>query len=455
MFPINIGLDFGTSFSKMCVRGPKAVGIEVCTFGDDLPSDALIPSKFWVDRDGNITLPLTTVDEPKGALVEYPKMALADRSELKVSGAAPDLKSEIERSMEPLCALFVAHLLGMARSWVRKNWHVYLNQAQVEWSANVGVPVAHLDSKAEKVFARVLAVAWNWALADRLPETMDQARQLYNHTSRDLEPEFSPCQPFPEIGAAVQAFVSSREARPGVHVFFDVGGGTLDGVAFNFLRDDGFPIVNFYSGGVETLGVQALAERITGTPARNEITELCTLTPEMVALHLVNSEASEIPHREDLAQEIRMLVARVVIEAKKKDGRNWRAEMFQASDIARPYYYPVKDEDVRPLIVFMGGGGCRSEFYCDAISSTYMKFGHGNAGVPPYALATVPQPSDMELGAIPEDDFHRFLIAYGLSIPFGEGAEVNLPRAFKKRKPWKAVKRVASFEYENSKDMFD
>jgi hypothetical protein len=448
VFPINIGVDFGTSFSKICVRGPRSVGAAVCAFGNNLPSDALIPSKFWVDENGRVTLPRPGGDDPEGALVEYPKMALADLTDLKITGGSTSLRDQIERAIEPLCALFVAHLLKKARNWVDRHWRDYMRGGDVEWSANVGVPVAHLDSEADDVFQRVLAVAWEWMSADLLPDRLVDLEMFYEYTSGIVDPKDSWCTPSPEIAAAVQAFVSSREARPSVYVFFDVGGGTLDGVAFKFRRDDGVPTVDFYSGAVEPLGVQVIAE---------EIRRLLAPDPppsELVVSTLIGKSKKNFPHREDFAGKIRKLVGKVIIGAKKKDGRNWRHDLIQASEMPRPYYYPVKDEDIRSLVIFTGGGGCHSAFYCDSIASTYQKFGHRYAGVPPYALTAVPRPEDMNLGSIPEEDFHRFLIAYGLSIPDGEGAEVNLPREFEDFDRSPTIKKP-EFDYENTKDMFD
>jgi hypothetical protein len=459
MLPINIGLDFGTSFSKICVRGPRSIGVEVCTFGKNLPEDALLPSKIWVTEDGAISLPFDGTNQPEGALIEYPKMALADLSSLRVTGATKELQTKIEKSIEPLCALYLAHALGLAKKWVRKNWEKYLGGEQVEWSANVGVPVEHLDSAAEDVFARVLAVAWRWTHADQLPTNIDQVKQYYSHTLKETDPEMSECQPFPEIGAAVQAFVSSQEARQGIYVFFDVGGGTLDGVAFNFRREDGLPIVDFYSGVVEPLGVQALSELIFKfLTYKGSGVELGEDPIARIAESLVSEEGFKIPQKTGIRKNINQLVAKVIMYAKRKDRRNWRSGRIQEQGGQRPYYYPVKDKDISPLVVFMGGGGCRSDFYCDAIASTYVSFNHHKADIPPYALTLVPKPRDVNLGDIDESVFHRFLIAYGLSVPFGEGADINLPKSIPDYEPPppdpESPSRV-KLEYENSKDMFD
>ena len=85
---------------------------------------------------------------------------------------------------------------------------------------------------------------------------------------------------------------------------------------------------------------------------------------------------------------------------------------------------------MRPLIVFVGGGGAHSDWYTDTIDSTHSRFGHLNAGIPPYRLTEVPKPADLSMGQMKEREFRRFAISYGLSIPFGEGPEVRLPSQF-------------------------
>ena len=49
----------------------------------------------------------------------------------------------------------------------------------------------------------------------------------------------------------MNSFATSREARERIYIFFDIGGGTLDGVAFHIHRDDGEVKVNFLSGEFE------------------------------------------------------------------------------------------------------------------------------------------------------------------------------------------------------------
>jgi hypothetical protein len=66
----------------------------------------------------------------------------------------------------------------------------------------------------------------------------------------------------------------------------------------------------------------------------------------------------------------------------------------------------------------------------------------------------VPPPADIDLHRLPALAFGRFAIAYGLSIPFGEGPEIGLPRQFKKMGP-PPVRPPTAVEYGDSKDVYD
>ena len=92
---------------------------------------------------------------------------------------------------------------------------------------------------------------------------------------------------------------------------------------------------------------------------------------------------------------------------------------------------PTNETDIRPLPVFIGGGGSVSNFYCNTIAETYDRLGHKNAGIPPYGLTKIPKPKQIDMGLLASSEYHRFLIAYGLSINFGESPDFTLPSQHK------------------------
>jgi hypothetical protein len=83
------------------------------------------------------------------------------------------------------------------------------------------------------------------------------------------------------------------------------------------------------------------------------------------------------------------------------------------------------------LRIFLGGGGGESEFYRDTIEATHSAFGHENSGIPLYDVQNVPFPMDFDMSELNTNSFHRFTIAYGLSIPDYQAPEViGFPKQF-------------------------
>jgi hypothetical protein len=107
-----------------------------------------------------------------------------------------------------------------------------------------------------------------------------------------------------------------------------------------------------------------------------------------------------------------------------------------------------------PLPIFVGGGGAGSRWYQQTILSTHDNFGHINAGIPPYELTEVPKPSDLEMEEMDVADFRRFAIAYGLSVPFGEGPEIGLPSQFAEPERAKVRQPKDVVDYLDSKDAY-
>jgi hypothetical protein len=76
---------------------------------------------------------------------------------------------------------------------------------------------------------RVLGVAWIWVRDENIPHDLPKALAAYRTALVRRPNEVTDFNAIPEIAAAVQSFVMSREAVPGIYVYFDIGGGTVDG----------------------------------------------------------------------------------------------------------------------------------------------------------------------------------------------------------------------------------
>ncbi|MFC4624280.1 hypothetical protein ACFO1V_03410 [Daeguia caeni] len=438
---INLGIDFGTSFTKVCFRdlGSEVSGTVAAGKGG---KEALVPSIVAIGSDGRLFLGDSVSGKRSTVIVPYLKMRLAGGPIGERLPTFEGIDLNKAESVGALAAWFLATVIHRSQQWLAVHEADRLKNRGAAWSANVGVPVEHYDSQALATFEEVLGVAWLWVKDDQVPETLQQALSSYGATQQRLVAEVTDFHAVPEIAAAVQSFVMSREAVPGIYVYFDVGGGTVDGVAFNYLNFRGERRINFYSGKIEPLGVSAI-----GTALSKGVTgEIDAVALEKLLKSCAPSTLTEF------VQRIRRLVGYVIMTARQKDGRNWQEDAFQSADYERKFIGKLSSSRMRPLIVFMGGGGSNSAWYRQSIESTYKAFQHHNAGVPPYKLVEVPRPKDFIVPKGGADEFVRYAIAYGLSFPFGEGPDIGLPSQFGEAEKPRQWTPPGAFDYANSKD---
>jgi hypothetical protein len=217
----------------------------------------------------------------------------------------------------------------------------------------------------------------------------------------------------------------------------------VDGVAFDYLNYTGERQINFYSGKVESLGISAIAAGIKGGYA-DDI--------DAIKLETILGECSKAT-RDDYTLRVQRIVAGVIMTAKRKDPRNWQTDAIQSSDYERKFIGRLPPHRMRPLVIFLGGGGSKSGWYGSTIGSTYHEFQHDRAGIPPYKMVAVPSPKDLSLRD--GEDFTRFAISYGLSIPFGEGPEIRLPSQFAEAEKPRQWTPPGLVNYADSKDVYD
>lgn len=452
---INLGIDFGTRLTKICARS-EGIGVAVCDFGGGGTDGAMIGSVLSVTEDGCVYAPEPGKSIDPERTISYLKMALADRGQLGLGGSighVEELKSP--NAIPALSALFLASTLARARVWVEENWYDDIGGREVDWSGNVGLPVQHCDSLIEKNFQEVLAVAWKWSERPFGAIKFDDLLQRYCHEKAALDASQSPCQAYAEIAAAVQSFATSRSTPPGIYICFDIGGGTLDGVAFNLRHEKGEVSIDFYSGRVAALGVDWIADQ---TAKKSNGTGLWAEKAANLKAELLQSDAiSMLKIFSEFVRPVqKKVIGPVIAEARDLDGRDWRtAKSFQGAhgrDIM-PGLQP--DETLNPLKVYLCGGGMRSPFYNHTIVETYEVHAHRRHGIPPYRLIQIPSPSDFDLGTVNAEDYHRFLVAHGLSVPVGEGPEIKLPSEIPPIPPPQKTEEDFAPNYADSKDMYD
>ena len=319
---INLGIDFGTSFTKICYRylGSDESGVIIFNIVDDVV--ALIPSLVNIDPSSGRVLELDARQENVKSYY-YLKMDLAKLQNFSY-------KERCKRCA--LASWFLAQVIRYSKRWILQNQKDRLIGRRPIWSANIGVPVEQYDSPVLKDFQTVFRVAWEWENEGLLPSRPTETELIKNFqdTRKSAIQDESDCHASPEIAAAIISFINSRDARDDIYTYFDIGGGTVDGVSFKYWSTDGTNKISFYHGVVKELGVQFIENKL----------------PELDRSKFQTMVFDDLSTLSDAGQrclkqyglEIQKLVAPVVVRAREKD----------------PLH---KWKKMKHLNVFLGGGG--------------------------------------------------------------------------------------------------
>ncbi len=439
---LNLGIDFGTSFTKVCFRDVARDQSEIVTFTDEVThlEEALLPTKIGILSDGTLIAGLTAsewkpYENQVQTTVEFIKMRLAN-FDLPQSAESWQLKKlpglRDAETIENLCAYYLNRVMTRAKDWVRHNKPELIINQKIDWSANVGVPVEYYDSPVRNRFQKVLSLAW---LLSNEPQTEQMTIENLRDRMKPLRAKLAEtaidCHAIPEIAAEVWSLLNSREVDEGFYVLFDVGDGTLDGSSFRYWNDEGEKKVDFFFGKVNSLGVTAFSQRlaqelgIAETDAKNTICGNSTRYSDQFQTSTARNE-------------IQRMIADVVYKGTQRYGEHGFKLTQQGFE--------------KPLEILIGGGGGQTSFYVQTITSTHKDVPHKNYGIPEYAVRSLPFPKDLETNGIRKHEFHRFAVAYGLSIPEGEQPKLMLPSEMERIKP-KAFKQDDSGQPPSYEDM--
>lgn len=412
---VNLGIDFGTSYTKVCYRdvGSDKSGILTFEGGPYLPSIVLL------GENGTLSTPLAN-NRRSSTEVAFLKMRIGEYTNPQDS-----------MFVQALSSYYLAEIIRGAMDRFRIQESELSDRRQIRWSANIGVPVDHYDSPKLVIFRKVFAIAWMWAVSNGVPTTVQGAIEQFQIGEGEVNLAATDCHAVPEIVAAVWSFVTSRAARPGIYTYFDIGGGTLDGVCFGYENSKGARLIRCYSGKVAPLGVSLLTHGLR-RPGGGNIERMLT-ADSLPSAYILN-------HLAKYENQIRTLVAEIVMTAKCKIWGGFRGIYLEDS--------------VDLIPIFLGGGGSRSAWYKLVIKSTYGSRQLDRAGIPRFDLKEVPKPPDLEMNSLSDDNiFSRFTISYGLSVPAGETPNFFLPGGAYPIPPSQKPNDIPPFE--THKDLYE
>lgn len=427
---INLGIDLGTSYSKVVWRlGENA--FPLC-FGQNRQNltDYLAPSTVAFGTNEIIYGLDSENDFSTNFSLANFKMCLACESE-KNTGCnikkcsmtnwnadffKPDLQDDEAAFVN---TFFLAKLIAQTKKnivdeLIEKGFRQPIS---VKWKANFSVPEKFIELSAVSLtFHNVFKTAWLMSeifiespdLNDResifdgyltAKDLMQQTTKLLQKQGKDFD-----CFAYSEIGAEVASVVLSRTTEEGLYVFVDIGAGTIDASVFRFWRDGG-----------ETKRPPYAAEVFKNGAAQLEIKASQNSPLSFGKLKEIKETFESMPksEREQYSKEIKSLIS--ASEEIEVETVKMLEKVFKEAYRKEPNINRWQD-----LKLILGGGGSKSKCYKDASTQAF-SLKHSKPPTPPETV-TLPKPDDFQMSALPESEFHRFAVAYGLSYEI-----VNLP----------------------------
>jgi len=478
---LNLGIDFGTKYTKVCVRDTDRDESWIVILGQvnyysesELhPENAFIVSQVGIRQNGTLVAGLTESEWLQeetscSMVIDFLKMRLANLNpeqhhqywySPKLSNFQDNNLSS-SNAIENLSAFFLYQVIQRSKAWIYQNDPDRFQNVEVDWSIQIGVPVEYADSLALERFRQVLCLAWHFCEVDINDISFNELNDYLDDIRQSLETNTIPCFGIPEIAAAVYSYTSSRQAKQGTYIFFDIGGGTIEGAAFKFYRDDNDDLnIDFLVGSVKPKGVNALAKEIVHNSekyrhrsvqkyeykfAQEIVThgEYILSEIEKISKQYKNSCSS----KGDFIANKHQVSTEVVRKQLTRSGNLHLRKILililcqysihrQVAEVIKNCKKKLLRGDKPITSVFLGGGGKLSAYYQDTINATYDAFSLSSTDIPRYNMLDIPYPTDLNMKGISQEHFHRFAIAYGLSIPDYQVPELRLPREFQETPP--------------------
>jgi hypothetical protein len=423
-----IGLDFGTSYSKGVCRDMMTnkawVHIHPRSKYQELPfliSSALIIKNnriFHVeDASGLYHLKSALVLAANG-LLDNPLLGpYRNAVRLKNSNQLPVF-------IQTCAIYFLAGVIGEIRKQVRERFPAFGALPDDYMAINLAVPVEDAQQpKTNRLYSRIICEAWE--LADQLcghphihlKELISMRKNILVNKNHALD---EACFIYPEVSANVQGFVRSRVSSPGIYLFSDTGGGTVDQSVFIFTRRDHKEHLTYLTGRVLPFGSSQIERRAA---------EKCGKTD---CLSLENwRERKE--RGEDYPE---LKEAQEWISNKLNRGTEGTLALTK-----KKLFVKEQLNDIR--VIFGGGGHCEYP-YKTAVMNPFSGQLFRETLYPD--VIGMPVPSDLELESHETKWMRRLNVAYGLSFEKSELAPFTYPKDVSDPTPeeiWQPQKQTA------------
>lgn len=414
---VQIGFDFGTSYSK-CIWRDVMVNkafVHICSMSEEYELPFLIPSAL-VLKNGCLSL----IEDPK---IHYPENGLYHLKNALVSvalrqwndpvlipfrnGLGQNGNERLSEFIESCAVYFLSCAFGDIKKNLLEKMSDFGTLPRDYMAINMAVPVADAQRLAvNNLYQKILCEAWS--LADifagnsniMISELETIRREKQALIDRNLE---DACFIYPEVSANVQSFVRSRVSSPGIYLFSDTGGNSVDQSVFIFVRNEergdfltylAARVHPFGSGHIEWIAAE------------------CANNTDCYNLEFWR----EKKERGEISPELRIALDKICDKLKK--GTESTLGLAKSKLIRKDQL-----SDIR--VIFAGGGHCDYPYKY----ATIHPFSRGLFPRPidPDVIG-LPIPRDLELAEHENRWMSRLYVAYGLSFERNDLANFIYPK---------------------------
>ncbi len=426
-----IGFDFGTSCSKVIIHIEQeryAVNFSSLTQRKDYPY--FLPTRLFLDNLGNFSL-----IEGEQSFSDIKINLMSD----------PSLVINIKQGAITAAELVTAYL-ALAFQQVREYFftkHPRYKEYDLQWSVNLGMPASSYENKElYKTLFIALAGAWEVSFEEDIniefiKKACDEAEERINFGNIKVEKGFydnkmaANFSVFPEVIAQIVGYAKSSLRIDGLHLLVDVGASTLDMATFNVhhdeYEDDLFPL---FVSKVERLGALMLhrnrvlnLQKYRGVDFDKNIKDFSVI-PTIYRGH--NNEFYNIEeYDKEFLNKCENFILIGITQTKNsrhpyapewgESRQNIKTNHVDDSvlDGVIPKYRNLEEKmnakNTRGgLRVFLCGGGSQLKEYETVIEKVHQKFNRSFTSID-FNLIQLPNLMNI-------DNFHRMLVAYGLSF---------------------------------------
>lgn len=257
-----IGLDFGTSSTKLIVRLPYEPGEPTIAIPAPIHCRSgrhpyLWQTVLWVGADGSFS---PWPENGAQTLHSLKQGTIQEGINRSISGLGTGLL--VTRAEAAVG--YLAFAIRYVRGWLLRNRPELFRGRRPLWFVNLGMPTASYDDpKLATAYRRIAAAALQLARIDG-PVTVEAARLLLNDRAvveASLSEEAAGAlgvSIIPEAAAEMTGFAKSARNAPGLYLLVDVGAMTLDVCMFRLNRNgEEGDLYSFMAAQVRPLGVDA------------------------------------------------------------------------------------------------------------------------------------------------------------------------------------------------------